>query len=72
MIIEPLWSDVEAADFLQIHPKTLQRMARRAEIPAYRLGRYWRFRGSELDAWLRSQARSSNPSASATRKERFQ
>jgi excisionase family DNA binding protein len=51
---EPLLDDEKAAEFLGgIHPKTLQRMARRGEVPAYRLGRFWRYRASELDDWLR-------------------
>ncbi|MGI8772522.1 MAG: helix-turn-helix domain-containing protein [Acidobacteriaceae bacterium] len=40
----------ETARFLGgIHPKTLQRMARRREVPAYRFGRSWFFRRSDLD-----------------------
>jgi excisionase family DNA binding protein len=52
---EPLLNDAQAAAFLGgLHPKTVQRMARRGEIPAFRIGRYYRYRASELDAWLRS------------------
>jgi excisionase family DNA binding protein len=51
---EPLLDDERAAEFLGgLHPKTLQRMARRGEVPAYRVGRFWRYRASELDSWLR-------------------
>lgn len=44
----------EAAALLQIHPKTLQRMARQGVVPAFRIGDLWRFRASALDEWLRS------------------
>jgi len=44
----------EAASLLQIHPKTLQRMARQGTVPAFRIGDLWRFRASALDEWLRS------------------
>ena len=44
----------EAAALLQIHPKTLQRIARRGLVPAFRIGDLWRFRASALDEWLRS------------------
>jgi len=50
---EPLLDDEEAAALLGIHPKTLQRLARTDRIPAHRIGRFWRYRASELDAWLR-------------------
>jgi excisionase family DNA binding protein len=51
---ERLLSDGEAAGLLGIHPKTLQRLARVGEIPAHRIGRSWRYRASEIDAWLNS------------------
>lgn len=65
MDYEPLMSEVEAAQFLGgLHPKTVQRMARRGELPAYRIGRYWRFRASELCAWLALQStRQNSPTA---------
>ena len=52
--LEPLLDDERAAQFLGgIHHKTLQRMARNGEVPAYRVGRFWRYRASELNDWLR-------------------
>jgi len=64
MEFERLMSDVEAAAFLGgLHPKTVQRMARRGQLPAYRVGRFWRFRASELDEWLRVQSRCQHPPA---------
>ena len=41
---ERLVDSREAAALLQIHPKTLQRLARKGEIRAMRIGRLWRFR----------------------------
>src|SRR5580700_10850320 len=40
----------QAAALLQIHPKTLQRLARKGEIRAMRVGKLWRFRASDLHA----------------------
>ena len=65
---EPLLNDVEAAQFLGgLHPKTVQRMARCGQLPAYRIGRYWRFRASELSAWLVLQSTGQNPPAQIRR-----
>jgi excisionase family DNA binding protein len=47
---EPLISTDEAAGLLGIHIKTLQLMARKGRIPGKRIGKFWRFRKSELDA----------------------
>ena len=49
---EPLLDDKQAGEMLGLHPKTLQRLARRGEIPAVRIGRYWRYRASALNQWI--------------------
>lgn len=51
---EPLLDSDEAADLLKIHPKTLQRMARRGTVVGIRIGKLWRFRASQLNEWLQS------------------
>jgi excisionase family DNA binding protein len=53
---EPLLSDTQAGELLGLHPKTVQRLARAGDVPALRLGRYWRFRASELNEWLETLA----------------
>jgi excisionase family DNA binding protein len=50
---EPLASAEEAALYLRIHVKTLRRLAREGHVPCARLGKYYRFRLSELDQWVR-------------------
>ena len=53
--LEPVVDSEEAARFLNINPKTLQKMARNGAVPGYRIGKLWKFRISDLDAWLRSK-----------------
>jgi excisionase family DNA binding protein len=62
---EPLINEKQAAQFLGgLHPKTVQRMARRGELPHCRVGKYYRFRASELDAWIQINSRGQiNPPA---------
>jgi excisionase family DNA binding protein len=69
---EPLLSDAEAAQLLGLHPKTVQRMARRGEIPHYRFGKYYRYRASELNEWLVLKSQGQNNPPAQTRKERIQ
>lgn len=52
VLFEPLLDDKHAGEMLGLHPKTLQRFARRGEIPAVRIGRYWRYRASALNHWI--------------------
>jgi excisionase family DNA binding protein len=53
---ESLLDSDEAAALLKIHPKTLQRMARRGEISAIQIGKLWRFRASVLNEWIKSRS----------------
>jgi excisionase family DNA binding protein len=55
---ERLLDACEAAGLLRIHPKTLQKLARVGHVPAYRVGKFWRYRVSDLEMWLRSDANS--------------
>lgn len=54
---EPLIDVQTAAKTLCLHPKTVMRMARENRIPAFHVGRYWLFRASLLDQWLKDQLR---------------
>ena len=42
----------EAAALLEMHWKTLEGMARKRTVPAFRVGGRWRFRASLLNIWL--------------------
>jgi excisionase family DNA binding protein len=56
---ELLLDSDQAARLLRIHPKTLQKMARRGEIHGSHVGKLWRFRASDLNDWLYQQERAS-------------
>ena len=63
---EPLLDDVQVATLLKVHPKTVQKMARNGELPAIRVGRYWRFLASALNSWIQqSMVKSLSPVAHA-------
>lgn len=38
----------EAAAFLKVNERTLQRLAVKGKVPAFRVGRQWRFYGRDL------------------------
>ncbi len=50
-----------AAELLQIHPDTLKKKTRAGEIPGRKVGRRWKYRLSELDAWAKSKLTSRQP-----------
>ena len=65
--IERLLTSKEASQVLKIHPKVLERMAKRGEVPALKVGKFWRYRATTLDAWIESRLQSaSQPCRTAT------
>jgi excisionase family DNA binding protein len=42
----------EALDYLQVNLRTVYRLIKAGKIPAVRVGRQWRFRKRDIDAWL--------------------
>jgi excisionase family DNA binding protein len=51
-VFEPLLDLQEAALVLGMHWKTLETKARHREVPAFKVGKRWRFRLSSLNSWL--------------------
>jgi excisionase family DNA binding protein len=49
---QPLLNSNQAARFLGVHPRTLQRMVVRGEIAGVRVGKLWRFVPSSIRDWV--------------------
>ena len=45
----------EVLEYLQVNLRTVYRLIKAGKIPAVRVGRQWRFRKRDIDAWLDSQ-----------------
>jgi excisionase family DNA binding protein len=55
----------EVLDYLQVNLRTVYRLIKAGKIPAVRVGRQWRFRKRDIDAWLESQRpRAARPASS--------
>jgi excisionase family DNA binding protein len=48
----------EAARLLQVSTRTLQRMIRQRQLPAFKVGGQWRMRESQLGEWLDQKEKS--------------
>ena len=56
----------EVLEYLQVNLRTVYRLIKAGKIPAVRVGRQWRFRKRDIDAWLDSQRpRSDRPPVAA-------
>jgi excisionase family DNA binding protein len=42
----------QVAEYLQLHKVTVVRFAREGKLPGFKVGREWRFREEEIEAWL--------------------
>jgi excisionase family DNA binding protein len=55
MMDESFLTTEEVLDYLQVNLRTVYRLIKAGKIPAVRVGRQWRFRKRDIDAWLESQ-----------------
>lgn len=57
----------EVLEYLNVNLRTVYRLIKAGKIPAVRVGRQWRFKRADIDAWLESQrprmARQASPAA---------
>ena len=56
----------EVLEYLQVNLRTVYRLIKAGRIPAVRVGRQWRFRKRDIDAWLESQRPRGGRTASAS------
>lgn len=53
--ITEAWSSLEeVAAFLGVNKETVRNWIKRTDIPAHKIGRQWKFKLSEVDAWVKS------------------
>ena len=63
MIDETFLTTEEVLEYLQVNLRTVYRLIKAGKIPAVRVGRQWRFRKRDIDAWLDSQRPRGGPRA---------
>jgi excisionase family DNA binding protein len=54
----------EVLGYLQVNLRTVYRLIKSGQLPAVRVGRLWRFRKRDVDAWLDRHRTSPSPTAS--------
>ena len=63
MIDEAFLTTDEVLEYLQVNLRTVYRLIKAGKIPAVRVGRQWRFRKTDIDAWLEMERSHSAPPA---------
>lgn len=46
----------EVAELLQLHPITVYRLLKTKELPVFRVGKIWRFRLYDVEAWMKESS----------------
>ena len=49
---EPLWTVEELARYLRFEEETIRAMAREGKLPAFKIGRTWRFKQEQIQEWI--------------------
>ena len=58
-----LLTAAETCKYLKVTPRTLYRYIQDRHMPAFKLGKEWRFVRSDLDQWLRQRPATGHRSA---------
>lgn len=45
----------EVAEYLKVHKDTIRIWIKKKNFPAHKIGKQWRFRLSEIEAWVNSE-----------------
>lgn len=49
---------LELASHLRIHPTTVYKLAKKGELPGFKVGGDWRFNRTSIEKWLESRKNS--------------
>ena len=65
-VIEPWYSVEEISRHLGLSKETIYRWLESTSIPAHRMGKLWKFKPSEVDAWVQAGGATKNKILSET------
>ena len=65
----PILTLENVAQYLRVHPSTIYRLLKKRQLPAFKVGRDWRFNLESIDRW-RTDAERSRGSAALTAEDR--
>jgi excisionase family DNA binding protein len=64
-VSRPIMTLQEIADYLRVTRSTIHRLLKRNQIPAFRIGRHWRFNAEEIGNWCSSRMSTEDSKADA-------
>lgn len=58
--MEPILTSQQVGEILGVNYKVIERMAKRQEIPAFKVGKFWRYRENDIESWINSRVQSTH------------
>ena len=58
----------EVAGYLNVDEKTIYRLAKRGDLPGFKVAGIWRFKKSDIDQWIERQKLAAAPAKTQTKK----
>ena len=54
-MVSDVWIGIDqAASYMGVSKETIRSWIKKTDIPAHKIGKLWKFKRSELDAWIKS------------------
>ena len=54
-MVADVWIGIDqAASYMGVSKETIRNWIKKTDIPAHKIGKLWKFKQSELDAWIKS------------------
>jgi excisionase family DNA binding protein len=54
--MEEILTLAEASRYLKVTKATIYRLAQQGKMPAFKVGKIWRFKRNKIEAWLESNS----------------
>jgi excisionase family DNA binding protein len=58
----------EVAGYLSVDEKTIYRLAKRGDLPGFKVAGTWRFKKGDIDQWIERQKLAAMPARTQTKK----
>ena len=53
-MVSDVWIGIDqAASYMGVSKETIRNWIKKTDIPAHKIGKLWKFKQSELDAWIK-------------------
>ncbi len=60
MEMEEILTISEASRYLKVHKATIYKLAQQGGLPGFKVGKVWRFKKDQIDAWVEKKGNYKN------------